>query len=90
MNSTDDLFADQGAGFAPQPDRLEVVAGKVVASMNKPSAAQKRFNTLMAKVDAEQALGQAMRRALDAHGQLHRIALAVGASTSSARTVLVE
>ena len=53
MTSTNDLFADQGAAFAPPPDRLEIVAGKVVASMGKPSAAQKRFNTLMARIDAE-------------------------------------
>ncbi|MBL8364107.1 MAG: hypothetical protein JNN14_02375, partial [Comamonas sp.] len=50
MAETNDLFADQGPAFAPQPDRLEIVAGKVVASMNKPSAAQKRFNTLMARI----------------------------------------
>lgn len=76
MNSTDDLFADQGGDCAPQSDRLEVVAGKVVASMNKPSAAQKRFNTLMAKVDAEQALEQTLRRVLETHGHAHRLALA--------------
>jgi len=67
MTSTDDLFADQGPAFAPQPDRLEIVAGKVVASMNKPSAAQKRFNTLMARIDAEQQLLQTLRHAMDTH-----------------------
>jgi hypothetical protein len=45
MNDTDDLFADQGADFVPVPDRLEVVAGKVVATLNKPNALQKRFNS---------------------------------------------
>ncbi|MDE2418145.1 MAG: hypothetical protein KGN32_10090 [Burkholderiales bacterium] len=75
MNSPSDLFADQGPEFAPQPDRLEVVAGKVVATMNKPSAAQKRFNTLMARIDAEQAMAGRLRQALDAHAPRHRHAL---------------
>mgnify|MGYP000986715925 CR=1 FL=1 len=75
MNSPADLFADQGPEFAPQSDRLEVVAGKVVATMNKPSAAQKRFNTLMARIDAEQALAGRLRQALDAHAPRHRHAL---------------
>ena len=70
-----DLFAAQGPEYAPQTDRLEVVAGKVVATMNKPSPAQKRFNTLMARIDVEQALAQALRHALDTHGPVHRQAL---------------
>ena len=37
MNRTDDLFADFGPEFAPVPDRLEVIAGKVVATLNKPT-----------------------------------------------------
>lgn len=75
MTSLADLFAEQGTGFAPQPDRLEVVAGKVVVTTNKPSPAQKRFNTLMARIDAEQALANQMRHALDAHVPLHRQAI---------------
>ncbi len=45
MNDSQDLFSDQGPAFAPVPDRLEVVAGKVVATLNKPNALQKRFNS---------------------------------------------
>ena len=75
MNHTDDLFADQGPAFAPAPDRLEIVAGKVVATMNKPSAAQKRFNTLMARIDAEQTQATKMRHAMETHGTQHRKAL---------------
>lgn len=71
MTSTNDLFADQGGAFAPQPDRLEIVAGKVVASMGKPSAAQKRFNTLMARIDAEQQRLQTLRHAMDTHVSAH-------------------
>lgn len=75
MTAPDDLFADQGPEFAPVPDRLQVVAGKVVATMNKPSAAQKRFNTLMARIDAEQALAAKLRAAIETHGPVHRQAL---------------
>ncbi len=75
MNFTNDLFADLGPEFSPKPDRLEVVAGKVVATMNKPSAVQKRFNTLMARIDAQQELGTTLRRAMDTHGIAHRQAL---------------
>lgn len=75
MPDSDDLFADQGPAFAPIPDRLEIVAGKVVATMNKPSATQKRFNTLMARIDAEQTQAAIMRHAVDTHGMLHRQAV---------------
>lgn len=75
MTSTDDLFADQGPEFAPLPDRLEVVAGKVVATMNKPSAAQKRFNALMARIDEAQSLAGALRHAIDTHGPAHKQAM---------------
>lgn len=75
MNRTDDLFADLGPEFAPVPDRLEVVAGKVVATMNKPSALQKRFNTLMAKVDATQASIQQLRQAMHTHSSRHQHAM---------------
>ncbi|MDZ7939299.1 MAG: hypothetical protein U5M53_13895 [Rhodoferax sp.] len=72
MSNFNDLFADQGPEFAPVPDRLQVVAGKVVATMNKPSAAQKRFNTLMARIDSEQALAATLRSALETHVPPHR------------------
>jgi hypothetical protein len=75
MNSNDDLFSDQGPEFAPVPDRLEMVAGKVVATLNKPSAAQKRFNTLMARIDEEKRLADTLRHALDTHGRVHRQAM---------------
>jgi hypothetical protein len=75
MSSTNDLFADQGPEFVPQPDRLEVVAGKIVATMNKPSAVQRRFNTLMERIAAEQQLSDVLRHALDTHGPAHRQAL---------------
>lgn len=75
MSKTDDLFADQGPEFASPPHRLEIVAGKVVASMGKPSAAQKRFNTLMARIDAEQQLLQTLRHAIDTHVSAHAQAL---------------
>ena len=75
MSSNEDLFSDQGPEFSPQSDRLEVVAGKVVATLNKPSAAQKRFNTLMERIDAGQSLAEALRRAIDTHGPVHRQAM---------------
>ncbi len=75
MSSSNDLFADQGPEFSPQPDRLEVVAGRVVATLNKPSAAQKRFNTLMERIDAGQSLADMLRRAIDRHGPVHRQAM---------------
>lgn len=77
MHPTDDLFADHGADFVPVPDRLEVVAGKVVATLNKPSAAHKRFNALMAKVDAGQVLSKKLRHAAESHGSAHQHALHV-------------
>ncbi len=43
--------------------------------MNKPSAVQKRFNTLMARIDAEQSTADALRRAIDTHGPVHRQAM---------------
>lgn len=80
MHPPDDLFSNQGPEFAPQPDRLEIVAGKVVATLNKPSAAQKRFNTLMARIDAEQAQAAALRHAMEVHGHAHHQAMAELAS----------
>ncbi|MDD2546872.1 MAG: hypothetical protein PHI55_11415 [Burkholderiaceae bacterium] len=75
MPKDPELFADPGPEFSPQPDRLEVVAGKVVATMQQPSAAQKRFNTLMDKLQAEQGLADTLRQALDSQAPLHRQAL---------------
>lgn len=75
MSETPDLFENLGPDFAPQSDRLQVVAGKVVATMNKPSAAQKRFNTLMAKIDAEQAMATTLRQFLDNHVGVHHSAM---------------
>lgn len=75
MSATQNLFAEQGPEFSVQPDRLEVVAGKVVATLNKPSATQKRFNTLMERIDASQSLADRLRRAIDTHGPVHRQAL---------------
>jgi hypothetical protein len=72
MTSTNDFFSTQGSEFAPQPDRLEVVAGKVVAVAHKPSAAQKRFNTLMERLDFEQALAAELRHAQEVHVPRHR------------------
>ena len=73
MGVKDDIVDRLTAAF--QPDRLEVVAGKVVATMNKPSAVQKRFNSLIERIDAEQALAAALRHAVDTHGAVHRQAL---------------
>ena len=39
--------------------------------MGKPSAAQKRFNTLMARIDAEQQRLQTLRHAMDTHVSAH-------------------
>lgn len=75
MSTTPDLFQNLGPDFAPQSDRLEVVAGKVVATMNKPSAAQKRFNTLIAKIDAEQAMATTLRQFMDSHVGAHHSAM---------------
>ena len=75
MTFSKDLFGDQGPEFSPQPDRLEVVAGKVVATMNKPSAVQKRFNTLMERIATEQGLADVLRHAIDTHGPVHRQAM---------------
>lgn len=75
MPNDPDLFPDLGPEFAPVPDRLEIVAGKVVATTHQPSAAQKRFNTLMDKLQAEQALADLLRHALDTDAPAHRQAL---------------
>lgn len=72
MPIPNNLFSDQDPAFAPQPDRLQVVAGKVVAVAAKPSAVQKRFNTLMARLDTQQALHAQLRQAIETHMPLHR------------------
>lgn len=71
MPKKPDLFADQGPEFAPITARLEVVAGVVVANMGKPTAAQKRFNKLMASIEATRAESEALQRAVDAHRPAH-------------------
>ena len=75
MPDTPDLFADLGPEFAPKPARLEVVAGLVVANMGKPTAAQKRFNKLVASIDAARAESETLRRAVDAQRPAHQQAM---------------
>ena len=75
MPDTPDLFADLGPEFAPKPARLEVVAGLVVANMGKPTAAQKRFNKLVAAIDAARADSDALRRVIDAQRPAHHQAM---------------
>lgn len=71
MPKKPDLFADQGPEFAPIPARLEVVAGVVVANMGKPTAAQKRFNKLMASIEATRAESEVVQRVADAQRPAH-------------------
>ena len=71
MPDTPDLFAEFGPEFSPVPARLEVVAGVVVANMGKPTAAQKRFNKLMASIEANRAESEAVQRAVDAQRPAH-------------------
>ena len=71
MPDTPDLFADFGPEFASQPARLEVVAGLVVANMGKTTAAQKRFNKLVASIDAARTESETLRRVVDAHRPAH-------------------
>lgn len=71
MPKNPDLFADQGPEFAPVSARLEVVAGVVVANMGKPTAAQKRFNKLMASIEATRAESEELQRVVDAHRPTH-------------------
>lgn len=71
MPNTPDLFADLGPEFAPVSARLEVVAGVVVAQMGKPTAAQKRFNKLMASIEATRAESETVRRVADAQRPAH-------------------
>lgn len=75
MPETPDLFADLGPEFAPKPARLEVVAGLVVANMGKPTAAQKRFNKLVASIDAARTESETLRRAADAQRPAHHSAM---------------
>ena len=71
MPDTPDLFADLGPEFAPKPARLEMVAGLVVANMGKPTAAQKRFNKLIASIEAARAESETLRRVADAQRPEH-------------------
>ena len=71
MSETPDLLAAFGPEFTPKPARLEVVAGLVIANMGKPTAAQKRFNKLVASVEAARTESEALRRAIDAQRPAH-------------------
>lgn len=71
MKKTSKLLEKTAPDVAPAPDRLQVVAGKVVATMNLPSAAQKRFNTLMSQIDTAQATATTLRQFLDQHASAH-------------------
>ncbi len=75
MPDTPDLFADFGPEFAPKPARLEVVAGLVVANMGKPTATQKRFNKLVASIDAARVESETLRRVVDAQRPAHQQAM---------------
>lgn len=71
MPDTSDLFADFGPEFAPQPARLEMVEGLVIANMGKPTAAQKRFNKLVASIDAARVESEMLRRIVDTQRPAH-------------------
>ena len=71
MSETPDLLAAFGPEFTPKPARLEVVAGLVIANMGKPTAAQKRFNKLVASVEAARTESDALRRTIDAQRPAH-------------------
>lgn len=71
MSETPDLLAAVGPEFTPKPARLEVVAGLVIANMGKPTAAQKRFNKLVASVEAARTESEALRRTIDAQRPAH-------------------
>ena len=75
MRDTPDLFSDLGPEFAPPPARLDVVAGLVIPHVGKPTAAQKRFNKLVASIDAARLESETLRRVLDTHGPAHQQAL---------------
>ncbi len=72
MPDSPDLFTDFGPEFGPKPARLEVVAGLVVANMGKPTAAQKRFNKLVASIDAARAESESVRPAVDTQRPAHQ------------------
>ncbi len=75
MPDTPDLFADLGPEFAPQPARLEIVAGLVIANMGKPTAAQKRFNKLVAAIDVARNESETLRRIVDTQRPAHHQAV---------------
>ena len=60
---------DFSDNLGPKPTsvhaRLEVVAGRVMAQMGTPTAAQKRFNKLMASIEATRAESEAVQRVVD-------------------------
>ncbi|MBP7492061.1 MAG: hypothetical protein KA803_08195 [Rhodoferax sp.] len=71
MPKKSDLSAHPVPESAPAHARLEVVAGVVVAKMGKPTAAQKRFNKLMASIEAARAESKEVQRVTDAHRPTH-------------------
>ena len=75
MPDTPDLFSDPGPEFAPPSARLDVVPGLVIPHGGKPTAAQKRFNKLVASIDAARQTSETLRRVLDAHGPAHHQAM---------------
>ncbi len=75
MPNTHDRFSDFGPEFAPQPARLEMVAGLVIANMGKPTITQKRFNKLVASIDAARTESEMLRRIVDTQRPAHHQAV---------------
>lgn len=71
MPNTTDFLPDSGPTSSPASARLAVVAGVVVAKMSKPTAAQKRFNKLMASIEATRAESEMVQRVADAQRPAH-------------------
>lgn len=71
MPKKSDLSAHLGSESVPAHARLEMVAGVVVAHRGKPTAAQKRFNKLMASIEAIRAESEAVQRVADAQRSAH-------------------
>jgi hypothetical protein len=71
MPKKSDLLTHLVPESASAHARLEVVAGVVVAKMSKPTAAQKRFNKLMASIEATRAESETIRRVADAQRPAH-------------------
>ena len=75
MPDTPDLFADLGPEFAPPTTRNAVVPGLVISNFGKPTAAQKRFNKLVASIDATRQESETLRRVVDTHRPAHQQAM---------------